>query len=249
MPTLSFSPATEGWPSRYSYNPEFMMGMNNQFYTFNRGNIYRHNSNAIRNEYYGTQYPSYVKTVFNQQPLENKLFKTINIEGTDNWNIDVTTDIQTGSINDNWFEKKEGAFFAYIRYNDEDPIGIPQFPQRSINGIGKASEITIDGVNKVLTFTPPTYVDDIISIGDVMYEVTNILESLGTVVGIDKALNQIVVQTGAAITTATNLAYVKNNVAESHGVLGHYCIVEMTNTNTYNSELFAVESEVMKSFP
>lgn len=211
--------------------------------------MYKHNSNGIPNEYYGNQDSSYIKTVFNQNPLENKLFKTINIEGTDNWNIDVTTDIQTGSINDNWFEKKEGAFFAYIRYNEADPIGLPQLPQRSINGIGRASEITVEGVNKVLTFTPPTYVDDMISIGDVMYEVTNVLVLLGTVVGIDKALNQITVQTGASITTTTDLAYVKNNIAESHGVLGHYCIVEMTNDNTYNSELFAVESEVMKSFP
>jgi len=43
--------------------------------------------------------------------------------------------------------------------------------------------------------------------------------------------------------------YIKNAVAESHGVLGHYCVFSIENANTAKTELFAVESEVMKSFP
>ena len=44
---------------------------------------------------------------------------------------------------------------------------------------------------------------------------------------------------------------IKNQVAESHGILGHYCefTLELPNTVLTTSELFAVESEVMKSFP
>ena len=29
--TLSYSQSTEGWPSFYSFNPEYMIGMNNFF--------------------------------------------------------------------------------------------------------------------------------------------------------------------------------------------------------------------------
>jgi hypothetical protein len=43
--------------------------------------------------------------------------------------------------------------------------------------------------------------------------------------------------------------YVKNSVAESHGVLGHYCTFTLQNSFNTKIELFAVESEVMKSFP
>ena len=43
--------------------------------------------------------------------------------------------------------------------------------------------------------------------------------------------------------------YIKNSVAESHGVLGHYCTFTITNSDTSKVELLAVESEVMKSFP
>ena len=43
--------------------------------------------------------------------------------------------------------------------------------------------------------------------------------------------------------------YIKNSVAESHGVLGHYCVFNIENDNTSPIELFAIESEVMKSYP
>jgi hypothetical protein len=47
--TLSYSDGAKGWPSFYSFLPEFMMGMNSFFYTFKNGNIYRHNTNEKRN--------------------------------------------------------------------------------------------------------------------------------------------------------------------------------------------------------
>jgi hypothetical protein len=43
--------------------------------------------------------------------------------------------------------------------------------------------------------------------------------------------------------------FIKNPIAESHGVLGHYCVFELELNTSAPSELFAVESEVMKSFP
>ena len=58
----------QGWPSFYSYYPDWMIGMNNYFYTFYRGELYRHNSNTTRNEFYGTVYNSTVSTVFNTSP-------------------------------------------------------------------------------------------------------------------------------------------------------------------------------------
>ena len=42
---------------------------------------------------------------------------------------------------------------------------------------------------------------------------------------------------------------IKNSIAESHGILGHYAEFTLTNTNTVAVELFAVDSDIMKSFP
>ena len=80
--TLTYSDGFQGFPSFYSYIPDFMIGMNNYFYTFKRGDIYRHNTNEIRNNFYNSQYNSTITSVFNDQPLENKLFKTINLESS-----------------------------------------------------------------------------------------------------------------------------------------------------------------------
>ena len=90
--TISYDSLTKGFPSFYSYFPDWMIGMNNYFYTFNGGNLYRHNTNETRNNYYGQNYPSTLQTVFNDQPLENKLFKTINLEGDDSWGALITSD-------------------------------------------------------------------------------------------------------------------------------------------------------------
>jgi hypothetical protein len=43
--------------------------------------------------------------------------------------------------------------------------------------------------------------------------------------------------------------YIKNSIAESHGLLGHYCVFTLTNASTNKVELFALESEIMKSYP
>ena len=67
-------------------------------------------------------------------------------------------------------------------------------------------------------------------------------------------INEIVVDNtigGAqpAPTQTEYILYIKNSVAESHGILGHYSVFTLTNNNTSKIELFNVESEVMKSFP
>ena len=52
--TLTFSEGIKGWPSFYSYQPEYIKGMNQFLYTFKNGNLYVHNSNSVdRNNFYG----------------------------------------------------------------------------------------------------------------------------------------------------------------------------------------------------
>lgn len=97
--TLSYDPGVQGWPSFYSFEPDWMIGMNNYFYTFKGGNLYRHNVNAVRNNFYGVQYTSKMTSIFNQDSLSNKIFKTLNLEGDDSWSANLQTDIHaTGSI-------------------------------------------------------------------------------------------------------------------------------------------------------
>ena len=262
--TLSYSDNSEGWPSFYSFNPDYMIGMNNFFYTFKGGNLYQHNTNEIRNNYYGEQFNSQISSVFNANPLENKIFKTINLESDNAWQAYMETDIQqNGIIEDGWFEKKEGAWFAYVRQEGNVPAFEGQYAMRSANGIGKTSNVSVDGGLTTLSFStnPLVSIGNIISIGDYVYhslpqytEVTFGGVVTNIEVDLRNSINKLYVSTNydGAVAFPLNDPYImflKSSEAESHGLLGHYCIFTIVNVNTNKTELFAVESDVMKSYP
>lgn len=262
--TISFSPLVKGFPSRYSYQPDFLLGSNNYFYSFKGGNLYRHNVNERRNSFYGVDYPSTIKFVFNDQILENKLYKTIGLQGSHKWEVvNVETDIQDGGyIEEAWFERKEQVFFAFIR----TPNNIPELPSayalRSLSGIGRSQNVTgvPTATNIIFQITPtPVSIGSIVSIGDYLYYalppyetpvycgvITNIIQDY---VNSD---NRIVVNTtGGNVPPITDAYFlsIKNEVAESYGSLGHFAIVDLENNDTVKVELFGVQTEIMKSFP
>ena len=259
--TLTYNEGVSGWPSFYSYVPDWMIGMNNYFYTFSNGNLYRHNVNEVRNNYYGIQYTSTLQSVFNEAPIENKLFKTINLEGDSIWDMTMYSDIQdSGYIEKEWFVKKEGTWFSFIRNSGTTPAGTDEYALRSLNGIGNSTSASAV-VNNIITIDFALTIDlgNIVSIGDMLYFTTVTGPKLaGQItevnVNLRSGTNQFKVDTSiigsVGITLQINyFLYIKNSVAESHGVLGHYGVFDLTNDSTAKIELFAIESEVMKSFP
>lgn len=169
------------------------------------------------------------------------------------------TDIQdSGYIQANWFEKKEQTYFAFIRNNTSG-----QFNLRSMNGIGQPSAVTsITGSTTVeFSIEPLIQIGSIISIGDFIYFFTNAdnnakLAGKVSEINVDypNDINNIKVDTTIGSTfpipsSGAYILYVKNSVAESHGVLGHYCTFNISNYSTSKIELFAIESEIMKSYP
>lgn len=264
--TLTYSQGVDGWVSFYSYYPDWMIGMNNYFYTFKSGNLYRHNTNELRNTFYGVFTDTQITSVFNNMPLENKLFKTLNIEGDAPWEAELETDLQTTGFADaNYFEKKEASYFAFIRNSGTTPASQSEYALRSLNGIGRSATIvsTVPSAVEVnYSISPLIAIGNIISIGDYLYyslppnydspvlmgEVTDII------VDLKNGLNRLIVDTtitGGGIPPIVNpyTLYIKNSVAESHGVLGHYCKFVLTNDDNNKIELFALETEVMKSYP
>ena len=260
--TLTYSEGSKGFPSFYSYNPEYMIGMNNFFYSFKNGQLYRHNTNDTRNSYYGITYASTIKTVINQSPLDNKLFKTLNLESTDAWSAELLTDVaaQSSSIDSTSFVKKEGNYFAYVRTNGAtsgDALTESDFKSRANGGIGEATSFVGSGGGGTISFALTIQLNSQMSIGDAIYAGSG--STLGfvgvlTSTNVTSTLNQINLNlTGGAYVPVAGdfVMYFKNAQAESLGVMGHYADVTLTlpNTVTTASELFAIESELMKSYP
>jgi len=266
--TLTYDEGVQGFPSFYSYTPDYMIGMNNYFYTFSGGDLYRHNVNSTRNNFYGQQYSTTVRSVFNDSVLENKLFKTINIEGDSPWKVDLATDIQdSGLVESTWFEKKEQVYYAFVRNTGTVPAETSEYALRSLNGIARST--AVNGGTQVV-FDLDYKINNIISIGDMLYfalppfvdlsganiPVTPQLAGQVTQVNYDplNGINNLVIDNTivGSVPIPIQDAYflfIKNAIAESHGVLGHYCVFDMTNTDTVGINLFTLEAEAMKSFP
>ena len=101
--TVSYSDIAGGFTSFKSFYAESGVSINNQYYTFKRGELYKHHDNSSRNNFYGvaassqtvnTELPfatsnatngeSSITVLFNDQPSDVKAFTTINYEGSEN---------------------------------------------------------------------------------------------------------------------------------------------------------------------
>ena len=256
--TLTYSPPAEGWPSFYSFEPDWIQGMNQYLYTFSGGNIFRHNTNEVRNNFYGVQFNSTIQSVFNDEPIVNKIFKTMAIEGNRPWAATFVSDQQDGRFMDvGFFEKKEGDYFAFVRTVNNNPAEPDDYALRSLNGIG----LSLTVVGNVVNFPLTTDIGSILSAGDAFYFALPVgteypaITFAGYVnsieVDIPNGINRVTHDGSGAAPGINDPLWlgIKNQQAESNGLLGHYGVFELTNTDTTAVEMFVAKSEVMKSYP
>lgn len=264
--TISYSDDVQGWTSFWTFKPDFMIFASNNFYTFKNGNLFLHNDpSATRTVYYpNTPFSNLpfcsVRTVFNDDPLEVKLFKTLSIESTSAWNAYVFTDLISGNIDDTWFQLKEGGFFAHIRRNPN----LPGASLISTSQLDDSLSTRIVGVGSVLntgagyiefsSFPSQSFKITNIAFPDQLYAYTNAgaLTYVGDVSIVDNSsANPKIFVTGAGAVVPNvgdTILAVKNSTAESYGARGYY----MDTTLVYNSgapvELFYTGATVFKSF-
>ena len=244
--TLTYSPALEGWTSFHSYFPEWMENMNSFMYTFKNGEMWKHNTNATRNRWYNVNYPSTITVLLNDAPAENKMFKTLSYDSDHRWSASVITDLSAGSMDSSYFEEKEGGYFTYVRRN----TGTVDLKAMSSQGVGVASAVTlIASVTYRIDFTFD--IGSIMSIGDLVYVVpvsTPLIS--GQITALTSTSITIVMVVGGTIPAIGNfIMVVKDAVAESYGARGYYMETTLTNTDTEAVELFAISSQIFKSYP
>lgn len=239
--TLTFDEKINGWTSFHSYQPEMMVNLNNDLYSFKNGQLHLHNSNENqRNTFYGQQYNTEIEFLSNEGPSDVKIFKTIEIEGdSKEWDVTVATDIESGHVNKADFENKEGFKYSYIRRNASDEVNTELL---SVQGVGNL----VSSSSNVYTFSS---VPGNVSIGDVLYSSSG---------GAYTKIGSIVSKTNTTITLLSSLSspsngdfifVAKNSVAESYGLKGYYASIRLVNNGSSPVEIFAVNTEVSKSFP
>ena len=96
--TLSFDEQAKGWVSFFSFNPEQIFSIKNNFYTVKDGKIWEQYAEAIgRGSFYGVNYPSAVTVAFNSAPANSKTFKTVSYEGANGWQLTSLISDPTGA--------------------------------------------------------------------------------------------------------------------------------------------------------
>ncbi|MCP4325076.1 MAG: hypothetical protein GY787_25170 [Alteromonadales bacterium] len=89
--TAIFDESSLGWTSFHSYKPIAMDSLRGGFYSFNSGEIWKHNDTTISNNrcnFYGVDNDASITFIFNPSPSITKNFLTVSYEGANGWEID-----------------------------------------------------------------------------------------------------------------------------------------------------------------
>ena len=221
--------------------------MNSYLYTFKGGNLYQHNTNARRNNFYGVDYDSTVTSAFNDNTLDVKNYKTLCLNSNFAWDAIVNTNLTSGSIDSSWFDFKEGLYYSFIRRNGNDLM----INMRSAQGLGSVTTVN-STVPAAVTLTFTFSFGSIVSIGDLMYKnnagspllLGKITAISGNVITIDTTILG-----GSVPTNGDFLLFIKNSIAESYPQLGYYMQFKLTISEPSRVELFSVQSDLFKSYP
>lgn len=120
--TLSFDETVKGWVSFFTYNPDQIFSITNQFYTAKSDKIYLHYSNTNRGNFYGVDNKSKVTVSFNALPTNSKTFSTIDYEGSNGWELESFNSDSTGSDTQpiiEWTSSFDQASGVYSYYEGE----------------------------------------------------------------------------------------------------------------------------------
>lgn len=127
--TFSFDRNNLSWASYWSYSPDLMARFLDGYYTWKDGQLWKHNANEVRNNFYGEQYPSIIKFFVNISPTQIKDFYSVRLKSNKVW---VATEIrippregksngQLSRLKKGRFKRLQGDWFADFMRDMLDP--------------------------------------------------------------------------------------------------------------------------------
>ena len=89
--TIAYDELINGFTSFFNYIPQLSTSCLGRYITFQNNGIWQHYVNTLYNNFYEIQYGSSVTFVFNPDPTRMKTFKTISYEGSNGWEVPVSS--------------------------------------------------------------------------------------------------------------------------------------------------------------
>ena len=109
--TLTFDEKVKGFTSFHGFKPDWMLRLNNDFFSIKNGQLYKHNVEGIGyNNFYNEQFKSEITTYFNDESSLDKIYKTLVLESTNSWKATLKTNHTESHIKSAEFNKGKADF-------------------------------------------------------------------------------------------------------------------------------------------
>ena len=243
--TVAFVEGEEGgFSSFYEFEPERMVNIDNRLYSIKDGQIWLHDDNTTRNNFYGDQRVAEITTVFNDSPIDVKHWKSINLETDTLWDAYLTTDFGSGTIVEAEWSLEESEYYAYTRQNETTSLATATESMSAYQGLG-----TIASIN-TLTLTMGFELPRNLAVGDEIYERVDAdnVTLIGVVTALNVTAGTITLDTVTGLIATDHILYKKNERVEGAAIKGHYLQLRLTSDTVLDKELFAVKAEAVRSF-
>jgi YVTN family beta-propeller protein len=133
--TIAFQEGINRWISKYSFWPERYGYVDNNMFSFLRGELWKHNASSTYNKFHGVQYTSQATPVFNIEPHRQKNFISMSLEADKVWAASsiTTPEGQESFILSGHFEKIQNEWYADVK-NDINTPNAASRDEALING-------------------------------------------------------------------------------------------------------------------
>jgi hypothetical protein len=248
--TVAYDTEDKVWNTRYSYSPERIATLDDTLYTFKNGTMYVHDDTSNRSTYYGVAGGTVVEVISNNNPSMVKSYESLSLEGTDAWATVITNTDQSTSILTTDYSEREREFFAYVPRDTSANVGTT-----TITSLSGSSEVFVlgnvatSGVSgSTITFTTP--VGDVpFPFGGTLYRVSGAtLVTLGVTVTAISGNKQITASGAiAGVSDGNTIVVLANAGVEGDQLRDYYARINLTNTDTSEIELYAVNAVFAQS--
>jgi|DEB0MinimDraft_6_1074348.scaffolds.fasta_scaffold00300_3 hypothetical protein len=235
--TSAYSTTKGVWLTFYSFIPEMYARLHDKFFSFKDGVIYKHNSNATRNNFYGSQANSQVSVISRKNPSDIKVYNAMSLEGNKAWKAVVSNSTQTtgaSSMQASEFDEREGMFYRVIAKD-----ATSSSTSNSSHKVVLGQVASVDGSK--ITFT--TKVSNLpFGIGDTLFKLASSSESTLSVTVSSVSGRKEITASGAVggLTAGDTVMAVSDDDINGDKIRDYYSQVDLTNTDTTAVELYAV---------
>ena len=124
--TIAWAEDKNRWSTFYSFLPESYGKLGALLYSYKGGELWVHDENEVRNNFYGVQYPSVVTPVLNNQGDLIKVWQSLGLEsiqdnGGFEWSAELSNDYnQQSKLVPQNFYKKERQYYADCKRDETD---------------------------------------------------------------------------------------------------------------------------------